>query len=135
MGNQAKLPKSGKFNKLYFNIPNCKKFSSLIFAQKIFSHKLGSSWARKHSLGNYENMSAKTRHIFIQRVRQVQHSLIFVRKAQCKKVESIKVGFLPTLNYWSWVEVSRGHILSCVWPFCEWAVSNLDRSVHRSQWV
>ncbi len=27
------------------------------------------------------------------------------------------------------------HIFSCVWPFYEWAVSNLDRSMHRSLWV
>jgi hypothetical protein len=30
---------------------------------------------------------------------------------------------------------TRGHIFSRVWPFYEWAVSNLDRSMHRSLWV
>ncbi len=30
---------------------------------------------------------------------------------------------------------TRGSIFSCVWPFYEWAVSNLDRSMHTSLWV
>jgi hypothetical protein len=29
-------------------------------------------------------------------------------------------------------QVNRGHIFSCVWPFYEWAVSDMDRSMHRS---
>jgi hypothetical protein len=31
--------------------------------------------------------------------------------------------------------VTRGRIFSCVRPFYERAVSNLDRSIHRSQWA
>jgi len=32
-------------------------------------------------------------------------------------------------------EVSSGHIFSCVRPFCERALSDLDRSMNRSLWV
>ncbi len=31
--------------------------------------------------------------------------------------------------------LNRGRIYIHVWPFHEWAVSNLDRSMHRSLWV
>ena len=31
--------------------------------------------------------------------------------------------------------MTRGCIFSCVWPFYERAVSDLDRSIHRSLWV
>ncbi len=33
------------------------------------------------------------------------------------------------------IQVTRGHIFSCVQPFYEQAVSDLDRSTHRSLWV
>jgi len=33
------------------------------------------------------------------------------------------------------LEQTRGHIFSCVRPLYEQAVSDLDRSMHRSLWV
>jgi hypothetical protein len=45
----------------------------------------------------------------------------------------------PCLPSKSWaaqeiLKLSRGHIFSCVRPFCELAVSDLDRSMHTSLW-
>ncbi len=43
----------------------------------------------------------------------------------------------PRHSHWSALRIMtfRGRIFSRVWPIYEWAVSDLDRPMHRSLWV
>ncbi len=42
---------------------------------------------------------------------------------------------ITTVNNTTRGHANRGHIFSCVRPFYERSVSDLDRSMHRSLWV
>jgi len=72
-----------------------------------------------------------------------QAATIFIRILQPTHLASNIGEFLvPLMEYQEWdsslgtnLSISRGHIFSHVRLLCEWAVSNLNRSVHRSRWA
>ncbi len=82
-----------------------------------------------------------TKTSWFQKVQMVKATKMFDTKKYFKKVQRIDKRSAKWIQkvkknfFWLLILAALGHILSCVRPFYERAVSDLERSMHRSLWV